>query len=217
MNRFLVQDQNSWDSLSNAFVNAYVASAAKARATDERQTADRRPTDANPTGKTDATDGRNTGRQSNDRRATDGRQTGQTQMQSKDLVGVVKNFEGFYANPYGDHGQMSIGYGTRAKDGDSEIDDDEATRRLNDELAMHRDRVVAHDAKYGYKLTPHQVDALTSFDYNTGSLEQLTGGGKRTTQQIADAMLEYNKASGKKLPGLVNRRNTERDIFLNGY
>jgi GH24 family phage-related lysozyme (muramidase) len=214
MNRFLIPEENSWDSVASAFSNSYLAAAAQSNRKGKSYGQIGGASDASDA-QTSLSDGRSSdGRRTSSRRTTDARPT---KMDSQDLVSLVKNFEGFSPKPYGDHGQTSIGYGTRSKDGDTNIDENTATIRLNDELAMHRDRVIAHASKAGYQFSPNQIDALTSFDYNTGSLEQLTGGGARTTEQIADAMLLYNKASGKTLPGLENRRKTERDIFLNGY
>lgn len=135
----------------------------------------------------------------------------------KDLVSLVKSFEGFNPNAYGDFKQTSIGYGTRAKAGEKSISKEEAERRLANELALSRQRVAALNEKAGYNFTPHEIDALTSFDYNTGRLSQLTENGKRDRATIAAKMLEYTKAGGKSLPGLVKRRNAERQVFLQGY
>ena len=64
--------------------------------------------------------------------------------------------------------------------------------------------------------TQSQFDALVSFAYNcgTGNLKKLCKG--RTPDQIADAMLLYNKAGGKVLSGLTRRRQEERALFLSG-
>ena len=66
----------------------------------------------------------------------------------------------------------------------------------------------------GLVLTQAQFDALVSFTFNCGpgNLVKLVKG--RDYQQIADAMLLYNKGSGKVLPGLVRRRQWEHDLFL---
>ncbi len=130
------------------------------------------------------------------------------------LTDLVKGFEGFYENAYDDYAQVSIGYGTRAKPGEKTITREEAERRLAAELATHRRRVVEHAKRHGYQFTNNQLDALTSFDYNTGRLEQLTDQGRRTPEQIAAMMPAYRKAGGQVLPGLVKRRKAERDLFL---
>ena len=50
-----------------------------------------------------------------------------------------------------------------------------------------------------------------------GNLNQLTENGKRDKETIAKKILEYNKAGGKVLPGLVNRRKAEYNLFVEGY
>jgi GH24 family phage-related lysozyme (muramidase) len=137
----------------------------------------------------------------------------------KNLVEVVKNLEasdGFFRTAYWDYGQWSIGYGTRSQKGEV-IDQAEADKRLESELAMHRGRVETITAQLGMKLTPHEADALTSFDFNTGRLEQLLAGGTRSKAEIADKMLLYRNADGQRMKGLENRRAAERALFLNGY
>ena len=64
-----------------------------------------------------------------------------------------------------------------------------------------------------FPLTQNQFDALVSFAYNcgNGNLQKLLTG--RTAPQVAEAMLKYNKGSGKVLPGLVKRRQAEHDLF----
>lgn len=141
---------------------------------------------------------------------------------TKNVVDFIKHFEaggakeGFYPEAYWDYGQWSIGYGTRAKKGER-IDRDEAERRLASELSKHRARVENLNTKYGYNFSENELDALTSFDYNTGSLEKLTENGKRDKNTIARKILEYNKAGGKTLSGLVTRRKAEHNLFTQGY
>ena len=65
------------------------------------------------------------------------------------------------------------------------------------------------------QLTQNQFDALVSFTYNcgAGSLKQLCRDS-RTTRQIAEHILAYNKdVNGKVLQGLVRRRNAELALF----
>ena len=68
-------------------------------------------------------------------------------------------------------------------------------------------------------ITDPQFDALVSFAYNCG-----TGALKRSTllklllagkvNAAADEFLKWTKAGGQVLPGLVRRRQAERDRFL---
>lgn len=65
-----------------------------------------------------------------------------------------------------------------------------------------------------YHWQQHEFDALVSFAFNVGSIDQLTAKGTRTKQQIANKMLEYNKAGKKVISGLTKRRTAERNMFL---
>lgn len=135
---------------------------------------------------------------------------------SGDLLGFIKGKEGFYAEPYDDYAQTSIGYGTRAKPGETSITKEEAERRLQQEVAQARKGVDRAVAEAGLSLSAPQLDALTSFNYNTGAVDTLLKGGARTPEEIASAMLLYNKAGGKTLPGLVQRRKEESAMFSGG-
>lgn len=136
---------------------------------------------------------------------------------AQNLTDFVKHFEGYNPKAYGDFKQTSIGYGTRARKGETSISKVEAEKRLSEELGKARSEVETLNSKHGYNFTPNQMDALTSFAYNVGNVSQLTGGGKRDKETIAQKILEYNKAGGKVLPGLVNRRKAEHNLFTKGY
>lgn len=68
-------------------------------------------------------------------------------------------------------------------------------------------------------LKQHEFDALVSLVFNIGPgnfknstvLRELNQGDK---QSAADAFLKFKYANGKVMPGLVNRRNDERRMFL---
>ena len=63
------------------------------------------------------------------------------------------------------------------------------------------------------QLNANQRDALISFAFNCGAgcLKTLCKG--RTLPQVRDAMVLYNKAGGKVLPGLERRRKAEQTLF----
>lgn len=67
---------------------------------------------------------------------------------------------------------------------------------------------------YKYKWTQNEFDALVSFAYNIGNIDQLTAKGTRTKSQIADKIPAYCKSGKKVIPGLVRRRAAERALFL---
>ena len=137
---------------------------------------------------------------------------------SAELTDFLKQQEGFSAKSFWDHKQESIGYGTKANFKGEVIDEAEATRRLEVNIAKFRAGVIARKNKYGYDWNDRQVDALTSFAYNLGpgSIDTLTANGTRDNATIANKMLQYNKASGKVLPGLARRRQQEVAMFNSG-
>lgn len=68
----------------------------------------------------------------------------------------------------------------------------------------------------GLSLNQNQFDALVSFTYNCGGRNLLQLVKNRSLDQIADALLLYNKAGGKVLDGLTRRRKAERELFMTG-
>ena len=132
------------------------------------------------------------------------------------LIDLVKSFEGFNGSAYDDHGQTSIGYGTVAADGVTSISEDEAERELKRELTTHQTHVHDYAKLKGYKFTKNELNALTSFSYNIGSIYQLTANGTRTKAQIKKKMLEYVNASGQPVEGLKKRRAKEAELFGRG-
>lgn len=134
---------------------------------------------------------------------------------SKALIERVKASEGFSAKAHKDFKQYSIGYGTKAKSENEEISKEEAEKRLSEELAKRKKYVINYGKEKGYDWNNNQIEALASFVYNlgNGALDTVTGGGKRTNEEIAKAIPQYNKAGGKELKGLVKRRNEELAQF----
>lgn len=69
-------------------------------------------------------------------------------------------------------------------------------------------------------INQNMFDALTSFTYNVGvagfmNSTALRRLNKEDYKGCAEAMTWYNKGNnGKVLPGLVRRRNEERNLFL---
>ena len=57
---------------------------------------------------------------------------------------------------------------------------------------------------------------FNEFGYNlgVGSIDQVTANGTRTKVEIASKMLLYYNAGGKRLEGLVKRRQKEHDLFI---
>jgi len=138
------------------------------------------------------------------------------------LVEVVKHFEaggapgGFHAKAYWDNKQWSIGYGTKSKQGET-ITKAEAESRLHAELAEARDQVIVATGGIGMPLEDQELDALTSFQFNTGRIDQLLAGGTRSKAEVASKMLLYKNASGQPMRGLERRRIAESTLFRRGY
>ena len=133
---------------------------------------------------------------------------------------LIARFEGYRAEPYWDHKQWSVGYGSYAGGRDPRVkpnitvSQSEARRMLADQVKTFEANVDKYDSTYNW--TPNERAAMVSFAYNIGSIDSLTANGTRTKEEIAAKMLEYNKASGKTVQGLVDRRRAEFDVFTGG-
>lgn len=136
---------------------------------------------------------------------------------SQNGINLIKQFEGCRLQAYKPVAAepcYTIGYGHYGSDvlPGMVISQTQAEAYLAQDLAKYEKSVNA----LNIPLNQNQFDALVSFAYNCGSgnLKKLVRG--RSPQQIADAMLQYNKGSGKVLPGLTKRRQAERTLFLSG-
>ena len=126
-----------------------------------------------------------------------------------DVIEAIKGFEGYRPRAYSDYKQNSVGYGTRANHPGEEIDKDEADRRLASEVSRAQDIVD----RFAPNLDPGTRAALTSLTFNAGADWQKAGLGDAIRRgDMADArarFLQYTKAGGEDLPGLVSRRQAE--------
>lgn len=136
---------------------------------------------------------------------------------SQNGINLIKQFEGCRLQAYKPVAAepcYTIGYGHYGSDvlPGMVISQTQAEAYLAQDLAKYEKSVNA----LNIPLNQNQFDALVSFAYNCGSgnLKKLVRG--RSPQQIADAMLQYNKGSGKVLSGLTKRRQAERALFLSG-
>lgn len=129
---------------------------------------------------------------------------------------LIKQFEGFRPDAYKAHSGekfYTIGYGHYGPDvaPTMKISREQAEKLLTDDLVKFERLVDVYQGIYGFN--QNQYDALVSFAYNVGSINQLTAYGKRSIDVIAKKMLEYTKSGGKELAGLVKRRKAEYDLF----
>lgn len=129
-------------------------------------------------------------------------------------IDIIKSFEGCKLTAYKcPAGVLTIGYGhtgADVKEG-QKITQKKADALLVKDVGRFEKMVNAYKKKY--KWTQNEFNALVSFAFNIGNIDQLTKHGKRNKGQIADAILLYNKAGGKVLSGLVKRRKAEHDLF----
>ena len=139
-------------------------------------------------------------------------------MKSVSITGLVliKNFEGLRLTAYKcPAGVPTIGYGhtKNVKMGDV-ITPDIADSYLYEDVQSSVKAVNEYDKIYN--LTQNEFDALVSFTFNCGkrNLTKLTGKGTRSKALIGQKILEYNKAGGKVLRGLVRRRQAEHDLYF---
>ena len=136
------------------------------------------------------------------------------------LVDMVAAFEGFRADPYWDVRQWSVGYGSYAGSRDPQraprmqVTREQARTMLVRDLQRFVGHVEAVNRSGAYSWTQGQKDALASFAYNIGNINQLTGNATRSNREIANKMLEYVRAGGRVVSGLQNRRRVERQKFL---
>lgn len=138
---------------------------------------------------------------------------------------LIAGFEGGQGkdgmfHPYRDAvGVWTIGYGhTTGVSARSEaLTKTQALALLHEDLNRVYAPPVAH---LHLPLNQHQFDALVSFVYNLGPgvLASGTSIGRalraREWKVAADAMLLYDRAGGRVLPGLLSRRQAERKLFL---
>lgn len=137
---------------------------------------------------------------------------------SQNGIDLIKSFEGCRLTSYKclpSEKYYTIGYGHYGSDVKlgMKITQAQAEEYLKKDLEKFENNVNKF-SKYNW--TQNEFDALVSFAYNIGSIDQLTANGTRSKSVIADKMLLYVNSGGVKYQGLVNRRKKERDLFLKG-
>lgn len=133
---------------------------------------------------------------------------------SENGINLIKKFEGCQLKAYKcAAGVWTIGYGHTAgvKSTDT-ITEMQAENYLKTDLENFEAKVEKYNSKYSWN--QNEFDALVSFAYNIGNIDQLTANGTRERYTIAEKILCYNKAGGEVLYGLTKRREAERELFL---
>ncbi len=143
---------------------------------------------------------------------------------SDNCLALIKKFEGFSAKPYlCPAGVPTIGYGsTRDTDGKPISMTHPVITEAQAKALMLATLVTYEGAVNRYvkvPLTQNQFDALVDFAYNAGTKALLTSKLliKLNAGKYVEASQEFPKwvyAGGKKLPGLVRRREAEKELFL---
>lgn len=131
-------------------------------------------------------------------------------------INLIKRYEGCRLEAYKcPAGVWTIGYGhTGDVQPRQKITQAQAEAILIADLEKFEKKVNVFYNRYRW--TQNEFDALVSFAFNIGSIDQLTAGGTRSRDVIAEKFLLYNKAAGKVLAGLTKRREAERLLFLHG-
>jgi len=130
------------------------------------------------------------------------------------LKSFVKRQEGFTQRPQFDYKQTSVGYGTRYRPGQS-LDKQTLENDLDTELVRAQDQVD----RFAPHAPPNIKNALTDLTYNSGTKWMSSGLGSAVQsgdwQTAQQRFLQYNKAGGKPLSGLVKRRQEMAPAFEN--
>jgi lysozyme len=140
---------------------------------------------------------------------------------SENGVNLIKKWEGFKSKAYRDSvGIWTVGYGQTGHNinSNTKITLEEAENFLINHLKNVED-VINNRVKV--PITQNQFDALCSFLYNIGTskfteenctlLRLINQGNYRGA---AEEFPKWNRAGGKILQGLTNRRLDERELFL---
>lgn len=147
-------------------------------------------------------------------------------MRSTSLLGLnlIKKYEGLRLSSYlCPASVVTIGYGsTRYPNGKKVLlgeklaSEKEATQLLLATLSPYEDAVNKHLPN----INQCQFDALVCFAYNvgTGALIKSTllkkAKANNADPSILDEFLRWNKAGGKVLAGLTNRRREEANLYF---
>lgn len=140
----------------------------------------------------------------------------------KTAIQLLKQFEGFRSSPYlCPGGYMTIGYGHRifSIDWDS-ISPERAEQILEADVWRFSAALVRVLGDKIDELSSNQIAALISFVFNIGIsafkkstlLKKLFEGAP--AEEIANEMKRWVYSNGKILPGLVERRRIEAELFL---
>ena len=136
-------------------------------------------------------------------------------------LALIKHFEGFSYTPYiCPAGWRTIGYGHVIKTGENftSITKEEGEELLKKDILIAEISVLKN---IEVPLEDYQFDALTSFTFNLGggALQRSTLRMKVNRNEHTEAAIEFLKwvwAKGKRLRGLLIRRQAEAQLYMGG-
>lgn len=131
-------------------------------------------------------------------------------------LNLIKSFEGCKLTAYKclpTEKYYTIGYGHYGSDvtAGMKITKEQAEELLLQDCKKAIKNVNSFMSKYNFN--QNQFDALVSFAFNAGSINQLTASGTRTLEQISSKITAYNKSGGRVIEGLVKRRAKEKELY----
>lgn len=134
-------------------------------------------------------------------------------------LAIIERFEGFSATPYlCPAGMWTIGYGsTRGVTKTAPpITIAEGEALLKRDIARAEAAVLRY---IGVDLTDDEFSALVSFTFNLGAGALQRSGlrqklNRSEYEEAADEFDKWVRAGGRKLAGLVARRQAEKELFL---
>lgn len=137
-------------------------------------------------------------------------------------IDLIKRFEGLSLKPYLCPARLwTIGYGHVIREGEGleQVTENEAEDLLRKDLLASEKSVLR---LVDVPLTGGQFDALVSFCFNLGggALQRSTLRQKLNRCEYDDAADEFPKwcwAGGRRLSGLLRRREAEKELFLSGW
>ncbi len=138
---------------------------------------------------------------------------------SENGLNLIKTFEGFRATAYPDGAGYSIAFGHQIKPGErfGTVTEAEGLELLRGDVKTAESRVLK---TFRRELSQNEFDALVSFAFNLGGFSKApqlvaaVNSGDRAA--AAEKFKLYNRSNGTVSDGLINRRQREADLFLNG-
>ena len=151
---------------------------------------------------------------------------------SEECIEILKAYEGFCKYPYEDYGQWTVGYGTRcpadklATYKEKGITEEEAEELLKVYIKNYEEDINYFIKKYKLNTTQNQFDAMFLFSYNCGSgwiysnstdfHKSMSNPSKVSADKILFYFGLWSNAGNVPLDGLIKRRMSEANMFLNG-